>query len=351
MTKIPVILDTDIGDDMDDTWALALLLRMPEVFDLKLIVTSGFGHHAGRAQIVAKFLSVCGKPDVPIGLGCQNSASTNTEDPFGTPLPQGDWAADYNMADHSGQVSEDGIQLLIDTALASEVPMALITIGPCGNIAEALRRQPKIAHKLHFVGMHGSINQGYGPGSDAAAEYNVYKDVPACRACFQAPFLTKRITPLDTCGAIRLKGELYKELLSACSTVPLVKAIIGGYDTWYATIQNPSLKKVFKPDSTSTILFDTVAVLLASSIIAAPAGSDREQRQHSSAYLELETHTVKVTDDGFTRVTNSGDPEGGEMLVALNWKDGGLRAFRDFLVEALVGGTGTAAEAGARARL
>ena len=27
----PLILDTDIGDDIDDTWALAYLLRSPEV--------------------------------------------------------------------------------------------------------------------------------------------------------------------------------------------------------------------------------------------------------------------------------------------------------------------------------
>jgi len=33
--KIPVILDTDIGEDIDDTWALGLLLKCPE-FDVKL---------------------------------------------------------------------------------------------------------------------------------------------------------------------------------------------------------------------------------------------------------------------------------------------------------------------------
>jgi len=30
-TKIPVILDTDIGSDIDDTWALAMLLESPEL--------------------------------------------------------------------------------------------------------------------------------------------------------------------------------------------------------------------------------------------------------------------------------------------------------------------------------
>ena len=40
-TKIPVILDTDIGDDIDDTWALGFLLRSPE-FDVKLVVGDHF---------------------------------------------------------------------------------------------------------------------------------------------------------------------------------------------------------------------------------------------------------------------------------------------------------------------
>ena len=37
--RIPVILDTDIGNDIDDTWALGQLLNSPEL-DLKLVLTS-----------------------------------------------------------------------------------------------------------------------------------------------------------------------------------------------------------------------------------------------------------------------------------------------------------------------
>ena len=36
MNRVPVILDTDIGGDIDDTWALAMLLKSPEL-DLKLV--------------------------------------------------------------------------------------------------------------------------------------------------------------------------------------------------------------------------------------------------------------------------------------------------------------------------
>ena len=53
--KTPVILDTDIGDDIDDTWALGVLLKSPEL-DLKLVVTD-YGKVNYRPRVVAKFLS------------------------------------------------------------------------------------------------------------------------------------------------------------------------------------------------------------------------------------------------------------------------------------------------------
>ena len=65
--RIPVILDTDIGDDIDDTWALAMLLRSPQL-DLKLVTTT-YGKSEYRAKIIAKMLTVDNRTDVPVGVG------------------------------------------------------------------------------------------------------------------------------------------------------------------------------------------------------------------------------------------------------------------------------------------
>ena len=65
--KIPVILDTDIGSDIDDTWALGLLLKSPEV-DLRLAV-SATGDTRYRARLLAKMLQTAGRSDVPVGVG------------------------------------------------------------------------------------------------------------------------------------------------------------------------------------------------------------------------------------------------------------------------------------------
>ena len=66
-TPIPVIFDTDIGDDIDDTWALGFLLRCPEL-DLKLAVGDN-GKPEYRAKLLARFLERAGRGDVPVGIG------------------------------------------------------------------------------------------------------------------------------------------------------------------------------------------------------------------------------------------------------------------------------------------
>ena len=58
LAPVPVILDTDIGDDIDDTWALALLLKSTEL-NLKLVV-SDYGEAQYRARLLAKLLERAG---------------------------------------------------------------------------------------------------------------------------------------------------------------------------------------------------------------------------------------------------------------------------------------------------
>lgn len=74
MNKIPVILDTDIGTDIDDTWALAMLLNCPEL-EPRLINTVS-GDTPYRAHLTAKFLQAAGRTDIPIGIGIGNPAGS-----------------------------------------------------------------------------------------------------------------------------------------------------------------------------------------------------------------------------------------------------------------------------------
>ena len=65
--RTPVLLDTDIGSDVDDAFALALALASPEL-DIKAITTVG-GQAEDRAWIVCRFLAHGGFKPIPVAFG------------------------------------------------------------------------------------------------------------------------------------------------------------------------------------------------------------------------------------------------------------------------------------------
>lgn len=144
--RIPVIFDTDIGDDIDDTWALTLLLKSPQL-DLKLVTTT-YGKAEYRAKIIARLLTVAKRTDVPVGLG------TGGRDGIGR---QQDWVKNYQLKDYAGKIHQDGVAALIELIEASPQPITVISVGPCSTVAAALQRRPQIAGKAFFVGMDGSV--------------------------------------------------------------------------------------------------------------------------------------------------------------------------------------------------
>ncbi|MFZ4506961.1 MAG: nucleoside hydrolase [Fimbriimonas sp.] len=303
--RIPVVLLTDIGDDIDDTWALGLLLQCSE-FDLKLIVTD-YGKAQYRARIIAKFLQETEHERVPIGLG--PDPKTGAMSPPGE-NNQAPWIKGFELANYRGKVHQDGVKALIDTVMRSREQVTILAIGPVTTLAAALEREPRIATKARVVGMHGSVRKGYGNQPTPSKEYNVERDIPACQKVFRAawPML---ITPLDTCGLVSIHTERYKKLLSSRNKI--VTTILANYAIWEAAV-NRRQDRTLNPNQSST-LFDTAAVYLALA-------------DHS--LMRTERLKIAVNDQGFT-VEN---PNGKEMEVALAWND--LGAFHDFLVERLM---------------
>ena len=234
---IPVIFDTDICDDIDDTWALALLLRSPEL-DLKL-VTTAVGNTEAKAKVVAKFLQAVGRADIPVGIGVVQSQGSHR---------QTGWAAGYDLSSYPGHVHRDGVQALVDTVMKSPDRITIIAVGPLPNIAAALQREPRIADKADFVGMHGSIRRGYSSPNKPEPEYNVKADVKAAQAVFTAPW-TMTITPLDTCGLVQLEGQNYQKVL--LKQDPLTRTLIDNYRAWLRQGLRDEHKDMNEPSSSA----------------------------------------------------------------------------------------------------
>lgn len=299
-TPIPVIFDTDIGDDIDDTWALGFLLRCPEL-DVKLVVGDN-GKAAYRAKLLAKFLEVADRTDVAVGVGLDINPKKSER--------QAAWLQDYDLKNYPGRVHDDGVQAIIDTIMKSRRPVTVIAVGPVQNLAEALRREPRIAQRARFVGMHGSVRVGYGNNPQIVAEYNVRESPKACQAVFAAPW-DITITPLDTCDQLALRGQKYQRVYQSAD--PVAAAVIANYRHWAEARGQGSPSGV---PTRSTTLFDVVAVYLA----------------FSQEWCGMETLGIHVTDDGFTLE----DPTARRMNVAMTWKN--LPALEDLLVQRLVGG-------------
>lgn len=298
--RIPVILDTDIGDDIDDTWALGLLLRCPEL-DLKLAV-GDYGRPEYRARLLAKLLQTAGRTDVPVGVGIEVPS-------VGGEANQVRWVEGYDLKSYPGKVHTDGVQAMIDVIMQSPERVTLIAIGPLPNVAAALAREPRIAERARFVGMHGSVRVGYGGSANVHAEWNVKADPKSCQRVFTAGW-PMVITPLDTCGLVTLGGERYRRFRDSQDL--LAQTILANYRVWATARKDPKPEVV---ETASSTLFDTVAIYLA----------------FRQDLCQMERLRLRVTDDGFTRL----DPQGKELEVATAWKS--LDGFRDFLVERLAG--------------
>ena len=246
MKKIPVVLDTDIGTDIDDQWALAYLLRCPEL-DLKMVLTDT-GDTTYRAALAAKMLIAANRQDVEIGIGIPFEDNQKFMQ---------EWLDGFDIDKYSGKVHKDGVKAFVDFVMSSNEPVTLICISAMPNMAAALTIEPRIAEKIRFVGMQGSIYKGYGGKEEPDAESNVKYHNDACIKVFNT-LKDITITPLDTCGIVKFEGEQYQNILK--SSDPLIKSLIDSYKIWY---KNVTWQIDCNPEFNTSILFDTVAVYLA----------------------------------------------------------------------------------------
>jgi purine nucleosidase len=154
MGKIPVLLDTDIGSDIDDAVALAYLLRKPECELLG--VTTVTGDVQKRAALVEAVCHAAGRRDVPIHCGRREVLVDGPGQPN---VPQFEAiAAGHPRLDRP---ENDAVKFLQETIRRRPGEITLLTIGPMSNAALLLALDPEIAGKLKaIVSMVGSFYMG-----------------------------------------------------------------------------------------------------------------------------------------------------------------------------------------------
>ncbi len=219
---IEIIVDTDLGDDIDDAFALALALSSPE---LRVdAVSTSYGDTALRARMAERLLRMLGRRDVPVAAG----PSTQ----HGTDFRQAAWASGGTVPTRSGP---DAVHLLLDRLRAAPPGrITLVALAPLTTIGAAIAANPVAFRRLRrVVMMGGSIHRGYGAvagtSSDAPGiEYNVSRDPDGLRRLL-ASGVPVELMPLDA-TEVALDAPARERLFAAHT--PLTDWLATLYPLW-----------------------------------------------------------------------------------------------------------------------
>jgi purine nucleosidase len=260
-----IIIDTDIGNDIDDAFAVGLGLRSPE-FQI-LGISSAWGDTHLRARLLSRFLKETDRTDIPVAMGI-------TKHPAGKldTLSQ----AAYAEGGPSGQTYPNAVDFLLDQIRRYPGEITLLAIGPETNLGAAIDRDAATFRKLkRIVLMGGSVYRGYsqfnyGKTHGPDPEWNILCDIQAAQKVFSSG-VPLYVMPLDS-TQIKLQELERAEIFKAGTA--LTDALLVLYTQWArGTTQTPTL-------------FDAVVVAYASHPELCPT----------------EPMRLRVDDQGYTRV-------------------------------------------------
>jgi purine nucleosidase len=239
--KEKVIIDTDIGDDIDDAFAVGLALNSPELDILGF--TTAWGNTKLRARLLDRLLRETGHNEIPVAVGIERykkNAATFSQAP---------WASREPEKSH-----QDAVTFLLDQINKYPGEITLIAIGPETNLGAAIERDRATFTRLkRIVLMAGSVRLGYDERAPILAsppipEYNIVTDIPAAQAVFTSG-VPLYVMPLDS---TQLKLEERKREMIFTRSTPLTDAMTLLYHLW-----SRETKQV------TPTMFDTVAVAYA----------------------------------------------------------------------------------------
>ncbi len=205
---IPIILDTDIGTDVDDAFALGLILASPEL-ELRAVTTSG-GQTEDRAWLACRFVTQCGKSGIPVAAGAEPQAKSEVNDQIQYRRHP---AAIFNRT--LKPVKEPAAEVLFSELKKQPGEITVVAIGPLTNIARLLTDHPEAAKLMKgLVIMGGSVFAGYSGKAPPEPEWNIKLDVTAARKVLESG-VPLTIVPLDATALAKVPPEEQQKLFAA----------------------------------------------------------------------------------------------------------------------------------------
>ena len=213
-----VIFDCDLGDDIDDAYALGYLLTLQDRYEI-LGITTCYGRTEDRAILAQKFLAVTGENHIPVYVGKNTSKSSE----------RANWYADqFYWAKGSGLTKkpQDATDFIRSQLKKYPGEVVIFSVGPVTNLAP-LGAELQKAKAIYA--MFGSFKIGYDGSTKIDAEWNVTCDIPSAKAFVQSG-ANIIYAGLDVTAMIKLSAENRLKLLMRQS--PLTSAMQGLYVLW-----------------------------------------------------------------------------------------------------------------------
>jgi inosine-uridine nucleoside N-ribohydrolase len=260
-----IIIDTDIGDDIDDAFAAALALSSPQFQVLGF--SAAFGDTQTRARMLDRLLGETGHGDIAVAMGA--AADINKSG-----FTQRRYAEGGRFARPSHPASVD---FILEQIKKYPGEITLVAVGPLPNVGALIDRDTATFRKLKRVvimgGNIGTLTDAYGQAAPIAphAEWNIKNDIRSAQKLFTAG-VPVTVLPLDSTANLKLH-EVARAALFAHGT-PMTDMLALTYHQWAAATHNAT-PTLYDPMTLASMLEPSLCPLTPMHIAVDDAGVTR----------------------------------------------------------------------------
>ncbi len=288
-----IIIDTDIGDDIDDAFAVALALSSPE-FEV-LGFSASFGDTPSRAKMLDRMLGELGRSDIAVAMGTPVDVNRNA-------FTQRRYAEGGAFA--RGQ-HPNSVDFILDQARKYPHQVTLVAIGPLANVGAMIAKDPASFRLLKkVVIMGGSIRTmtdpyGVAPPIAPHPEWNIKNDIAGAQKLFAAG-VPLQVLPLDSTANLKMH-EVARTALFAHGSM-MTNILAGLYYEWSQYTRSPT-PTLYDPMTLASMLEPSLCPLTPMHITVDDAGNTKETPGapnaqvclHSDAEAFLHFYVRRVT--------------------------------------------------------
>lgn len=227
-----IILDTDMIELFDDGIAMMMLAKAPDIELLGVTVVAGNTWVSEGTAYAIRQLEAIGATDVPVLQGVRLPLAPNRKEnikeeirlfgygegylgsfAYEEPASWKDvYVSRYKQEPTIEPADMHAVNFMIEQVKRYPHEVTVLAIGPCCNLAMAVRMAPEIIPLIkRVVYMGGAFTV---PGNTTpAAEFNWWYDPEAAQIALRTPFKEQIVVGLDVCDRIELRKERYDHII------------------------------------------------------------------------------------------------------------------------------------------